>query len=478
MHGPLSVEELQEAERVIVREIQKREFPEIKIRHSTNDHNTRSDEKIRKKNVKINSKHSLHKLDPFIDEHGLLRVGGRMKRGSYEETHQVILPKKGHITDLVIRHFHEQTLHAGRNRTLHEIRRQGFWILRARSKVSSLLNNCVTCKRLRGKVTLQKMADLPDDRTAEAPPFTYSGVDLFEPFYVREGRSDKKRWGVLFTCMSTRAVHIEVAHSLTTHSFLNAYRRFVCRRGPIRTLRSDRGTNFIGAKNELQTAMQELDTEMIKRKLAQDNCDFFEFNFNVPHASHMGGCWERMIQTTRNSLAAILIQHPGLLDDEGLQTFMIEAEAVVNSRPLTLIGSVEDGESISPMQLLTLKSAVVLPLPGVFSREDVYSRKRWRRVQYLANQFWTKWKRDFLPSLQERSKWTKEYPNLEVNDIVLILDDTSPRSQWPKGKIVEVFPSQDGQVRKVKVKTQDSYLDRPIQKLVLLMRPGNPDEEP
>ena len=224
--------------------------------------------------------------------------------------------------------------------------------------------------------------------------------------------------------------------------------------------------------------MQELDTEMIKRKLAQDNCDFFEFNFNVPHASHMGGCWERMIQTTRNSLAAILIQHPGLLDDEGLQTFMIEAEAVVNSRPLTLIGSVEEGESISPMQLLTLKSAVVLPLPGVFSREDVYSRKRWRRVQYLANQFWTKWKRDFLPSLQERSKWTKEYPNLEVNDIVLILDDTSPRSQWPKGKIVEVFPSQDGQVRKVKVKTQDSYLDRPIQKLVLLMRPGNPDEEP
>ena len=478
VHGPLSVEELQEAERVIVREIQKREFPEIKILHSTNDHNTRSDEKIRKKKVKINSKHSLHKLDPFIDEHGLLRVGGRMKRGSYEETHQVILPKKGHITDLVIRHFHEQTLHAGRNRTLHEIRRQGFWILRARSKVSSLLNNCVTCKRLRGKVTLQKMADLPDDRTAEAPPFTYSGVDLFGPFYVREGRSDKKRWGVLFTCMSTRAVHIEVAHSLTTHSFLNAYRRFVCRRGPIRTLRSDRGTNFIGAKNELQTAMQELDTEMIKRKLAQDNCDFFEFNFNVPHASHMGGCWERMIQTTRNSLAAILIQHPGLLDDEGLQTFMIEAEAVVNSRPLTLIGSVEDGESISPMQLLTLKSAVVLPLPGVFSREDVYSRKRWRRVQYLANQFWTKWKRDFLPSLQERSKWTKEYPNLEVNDIVLILDDTSPRSQWPKGKIVEVFPSQDGQVRKVKVKTQDSYLDRPIQKLVLLMRPGNPDEEP
>ena len=473
IHGPPRVEELQEAERVIIKEVQRREFPEISVLNSSDQSQSRSDEKMRKHQVKISSKHSLHKLDPFMDEYGLIRVGGRIKgEGSYKETHQLILPKNGHITDLVTLHFHELALHAGRNRTLHEIRRQGFWILRARSKVSTLLNNCVTCKRLRGKVTIQKMADLPPDRTAEAPPFTYSGVDLFGPFYVREGRSDKKRWGVLFTCMATRAVHIEVAHSLDTSSFLNAYRRFVCRRGPIRSLRSDQGTNFIGAKNEL-------DTEAIKRKLANDNCDFFEFKFNVPKASHMGGCWERMIQTTRNSLSAILMQHPGLLDDEALETFMIEAEAVVNSRPLTLIGNIEDGESISPMQLLTLKSSVVLPLPGVFSREDVYSRKRWRRVQYLANQFWSKWKRDFLPTLQERSKWTKEHPNLEVNDIVLILDDVTPRNQWKKGKVVNVFPSSDGRVRKVKVKTQDSYLERPIQKLILLLRPGkNPDEEP
>ena len=178
--------------------------------------------------------------------------------------------------------------------------------------------------------------------------------------------------------MATRAVHIEVAHSLTTDSFLNAYRRFICRRGPIRSLRCDRGTNFVGAKNELEAGLLELDADKIKRRLSEDKCDFINFKFNVPHASHMGGCWERMIRTTRNALAAILLKHPGLLDDEGLETFMIEAEAVVNSRPLTLIGDVEDFQTLSPMQLLTLKSSVVLPLPGVFSREDVYSRKRWK----------------------------------------------------------------------------------------------------
>ena len=99
-------------------------------------------------------------------------------------------------------------------------------------------------------------------------------------------------------------------------------------------------------------------------------------------------------------------------------------------------------------------------------------------MQYLAEQFWCKWKRDFLPSLQERAKWTKEYPDLQVDDIVLMLEDTAPRNQWPCGKIVETFPSEDGRVRKVKVKTRDTHLERPIQKLVLLLRPGKPDKEP
>lgn len=132
--------------------------------------------------------------------------------------------------------------HSGKTSTLNEIRASGYWLLRAQTLVRSIINKCVTCRKLTFPPCTpgtQKMADLPQDRNEPAPPFTYTGVDYFGPFYVKEGRSERKRWGCLFTCLVTRAIHIEVANSLSTDSFLNAYRRFAGRRGPVRSLRSE-----------------------------------------------------------------------------------------------------------------------------------------------------------------------------------------------------------------------------------------------
>ena len=141
----------------------------------------------------------------------------------------------------------------------------------------------------------QKMADLPEDRLEENPPFTYSAVDYFGPFYIKEGRRELKRYGVLFTCMVSRAVHLEVATSLTTDSFLNAYRRFIGRRGPVRQLRSDQGMNFVGAENALKAALSQMNQDAIKREMLENACDWIQFKMNVPSASHMGGTWERQI---------------------------------------------------------------------------------------------------------------------------------------------------------------------------------------
>ena len=137
------------------------------------------------------------------------------------------------------------------------------------------------------------MADLPADRLEENPPFAYSAVDYFGPFFIKEGRRELKRYGVLFTCMSSRAVHLETAASLTTDSFLNAYRRFIGRRGPVRQLRSDQGTNFIGASNELKAALSEMNQDTLKKEIARTSCDWITFKMNVPSASHMGGTWEK-----------------------------------------------------------------------------------------------------------------------------------------------------------------------------------------
>ena len=174
-------------------------------------------------------------------------------------------------------------------------------------------------------------------------------------------------------------------------------------------MRSDQGTNFVGAKKELEEALGELDHDKIGRELLRNNCDWFTFKMNVPSASHMGGVWERQIRSVRNVLSVLLDNNGTQLDDESLSTFMCEAEAVINSRPLTVDG-LRDPDSLSPLtpnHLLTMKSKIVLPPPGKFQDTDKYSKRRWRCVQHLANQFWCRWRKEFLQSLQLRQKWLK-----------------------------------------------------------------------
>ena len=229
-----------------------------------------------------------------------------------------------------------------------------------------MISKCVTCRRLRSKTQNQKMADLPVDRLEPAPPFTFCAVDYFGPFYIKERRSQLKRYGVLFTCMACRAIHIETADSLSTDSFINSLRRFIAVRGPIRQLRSDRGTNFIGAQAELKKACSELDTTEVRDFLLKECCDYVEFNFNVPSASHMGGVWERQIRTVRSVLDSLMAESGSQLNDESLRTFMSEAMATVNSRPLT-VDNLNDPLSLEPLtpnQILTQKTKIILPPPG------------------------------------------------------------------------------------------------------------------
>jgi hypothetical protein len=143
---------------------------------------------------------------------------------------------------------------------------------------------------------------------------------------------------------------------------------------------------------------------------------------NVPSASHMGGIWERHICSIHNVLSALMLQNGAQLDDEALHTFMCEATAVVNSRPLTVtnLNGPLSADPITPNHLLTCKSKLILLPPGKFQRSDIYSRKRWRRIQFLANKFWTRWSKEYLQNQQIRTKWVSAQRNLCVDDIVMI----------------------------------------------------------
>ena len=225
----------------------------------------------------------LSKLDPYKDSNGVIRVGGRLNLSDVpgQCIHPAILPKTGHVTEIIIRHYNHKYRHEGRGIATNEIKASGYWIVGATSAVSLAISTCVTCCTLRGKLQEQRMAELPHDRLETVPPFTNCVVDYFGPFVIREGRKDRKRYGVLFTCVASRAVHVEVATTLETDSFSNAFRRFVSRRGPIWQLRSDQSTNFVGARRELKAALEELDHDKIRSVLQCHHCGWFVFKMNV-----------------------------------------------------------------------------------------------------------------------------------------------------------------------------------------------------
>ena len=309
------------------------------------------------------------------------------------------------------------------------------------------------------------MADLPQHRvTPDKPPFACVGVDCFGPFLVKRGRSLVKRYGVLFTCLAVRAVHIEVIQSLDTSSFLHALRRFIARRGKPEVIRSDNGSNFVSGEKEIRSAIENWNQEKIHQFLLQQNVKWI---FNPPLGSHHGGVWERCIRTVRKILLALLKQQT--VDDECLTTVMCEVESIMNSRPLTKVSDdPSDLEALTPNHLLLLQPGPSLP-PGIFRETDLYCRRRWRQAQYLSDVFWRRWLKEYLPELQRRQKWMNPRRNFVPGYIVLLVDETSPRSSWPLGRILRVKPNtKDGYVRRVILKTKSTVLERPVDKIVLL----------
>ena len=335
--------------------------------------------------------------------------------------------------------------------------------------VRQFISKCITCRRLRGSQGEQKMADLPKSRIEPAPPFAYCGVDFFGPWHVQRGRSVVKRYGALFTCLASRAVHIEVADSLETDSFINALRRFICRRGSVREIRCDRGTNFIGAEAELKKAIEEMDDQEIKAELLKESIDWIK---NPASASNFGGVWERQIRSIRNVMNGLIREHGSRLDEDSLRTFICEAEYTINNRPLTVetLSDPHSAPPLSPNMLLTGKTRLVLPPPGEFKREDLYYRKMWRRTQHMAQEFWSRLSKEYLQQLQTRNKWIRPRRNFQVEDVVLLKENQSPRNRWPMAKVVATHPDDQGQVRSVTVLTSNgSKLERPVNKLVLLV---------
>lgn len=305
------------------------------------------------------------------------------------------------------------------------------------------------------------MADLPAERLAAyTHPFTHVGVDYFGPMEVAIGRRTEKRWGMIVICLTTRAIHIELANSLNTDSCIIALRNFMSRRGTPRTIRSDRGTNFIGASRELKKLHEAINYEEVTKEFVTAETSW---SFNPPLAPHMGGSWERLIRSLKKNLMAICPSRKP--SEEVLRSVLIEVESTLNSRPLTHVPiDNESSPALTPNHFLLGSSDGSKPFTSL-DDSGALLKQNWRTSQALANQFWKRWLSDYLPEITKRFVDSKP---ITLNDVVVIVDSNLPRNCWPKGRVIATHPSKDGRIRSATVRTASGVYDRPVSKLAIL----------
>ena len=317
----------------------------------------------------------------------------------------------------------------------------------------------------------QVMAPLPSERLKPAPMWYYTALDLFGYFEIRgevNKRSVGKSYGVIFTCLLTRAVYVDISSDYSTDAFLLTFRRFVSLRGYPSKIFSDVGSQLVAASKELKEMFNDFDWERIKGESARHG---LEWKFSPPDAPWYNGCCEALIRSVKKSIThAVGLQK---LSYSELQTTFFECANIVNERPIGVTPStVEDGSYICPNDMLLGRSSNKPP-SGNFDT-TINSRRRLYFVQRLVDAFWKKWMSDYFPTLLERKTWHHSKRNVASGDIVIIQDKDLKRSRWRLGLVRETYLGSDGKVRRVLLRYINSSgaateVERPVQRLVLLV---------
>ncbi|XP_052743984.1 uncharacterized protein LOC128199256 [Bicyclus anynana] len=411
----------------------------------------------------------LNKLRPILIN-GILRVGGRISASSeisFDHKHPVLLPRKDHIVNLIIDHVHSMSCHAGPQLTLSLLRKK-YWILSARTVVRARIHACIPCFKTRPKpCQTPLMADLPTCRLDISKAFSNTGIDYCGPFYTTlargRGIKSQKAYVCIFICLTTRAVHVEVAPDLTTHSFLNAWKRFVSRRGHVNSVRTDQGSNFKGAKAYLSELYEFLNSEYdeaFKKELANSRISWV---MNPPNAPHFGGSWESAVKSFKTHLLRVIGNQ--ILTYEELLTVLCQIEAVLNSRPLGLLSEdPAEPSPITPAHFLNTTPLKLLPAADVLSEKSSLL-SRFSLLDKLVQSYWKRWRDEYLHTLQVREKWNTESRPIQINTVVLIMQDNAPPLHWPLGIIEKLYTGIDGRSHVALVKTKNGTFKRPVMRL-------------
>ena len=271
----------------------------------------------------------------------------------------------------------------------------------------------------------------------------------------------------MFVYLAIKAVHIEISADLSTETFLNILKRFISRRGRPANMYSDNATNFVGAENELIELREMFNNENSVTKIINSlSAENIQWHFIPPRAPHQGGLWEAAVKSAKRHLHKVL-ENASVRYDE-LITFTVQVEAVLNSRPLTVISAdANDPSPLTPGHFLIGDSITSYPEPSLETM-PINRLSRWQRIEQLRQHFWRRWSNDYLQACQKRTKWQTIKDQVKVGQVVMVQDETSLPLSWVLGKVETIHPGNDGIVRTVTVKTKNGIYKRPITKISYL----------
>ncbi|XP_055714991.1 uncharacterized protein LOC129809200 [Phlebotomus papatasi] len=403
---------------------------------------------------------------------GLIRVGGRLEQSSegYDVRHPILLPR-GQVATMITSQLHLDHHHVGPQTLLSTIR-QRYWPLDSRNLTRKVCRLCIICFKHKPTLLQQLMGNLPPERVTLTTPFATCAIDfcgpvLTRPAYKRGGAS-YKTYVCAFVCFATKAIHLEVVGDLTTHSFIAALRRFVARRSAPSHIYCDNATNFRGADSLLKGLLTQLRLVPVFR----DECSTkgITFHFMPPRSPHHGGLHEAAIKSLKFHLKRAI--GDTILTFEELTTVISQVEAILNSRPLTpLSQDPNEPSALTPGHFLVGKPLKMLPDLNLTTVSPSMLNK-WQLCQKLLQQFASRWRKEYLHTLQPKKKWCSHKKNLQVGDLVLLREETSSPSHWPIGIVEATHPGTDQQCRVVTVRTAKGSYQRAIQYVAKLPLEG------
>lgn len=388
---------------------------------------------------------------------GLLVCGGRVQAFNEDRVSVPLLPYSAWVSTLLVREAHSRG-HEGTAATLLKVRKRA-WVIKGRRIAQKIIENCVICKKARARRCRQVMGDLPQERTRPAAPFEFTAVDLFGPYLVKDDvkkRVRMKVWGVVFCCMASRAIHTELANTMSTESFLMAYQRFTAIRGHPKKIWSDPGTNFVGAKpvlEELYQFLDGLDRPAVEETSAQNGTSW-HWEIQPADSPHRNGSAEAAVRIVKKAFQSL--GRESELSYSELQTTLQLAANLSNERPIDArVQSCEDTvQYITPNALLLGRASSSGDWKTfVFTS---YPYKRLQEMQHQVNKFWRSWSQLAGPNLFVRSKWHTTQRNVADGDIVWLCDQNALRGNFKLGRVISVNPDSRGIVRDVKVRVVTS----------------------